>query len=514
VEKKKLKLKYRRNKVLSYFKHTKLSNRTGPLMKMKTLMGSKDIKKKVLFGACLVLLSFLFLSAVYAKTIHIATDNAEIIKFENGVSEVFIANPEIADVQLSNRNTVYLFGKSIGTTKIIALDSKGKEVLNAEVVVATDLTHFQALIAAYDPHGLVEVTALPGGILLEGMVDSPKIADDIRALADRYLKKGKESDQIVINRLTIRPPVQINIRVKVAEVARTVLNQLGFDWQTVIFNRGKFKLGTLINRAPFTALPILTNDVTSITQPSETVPGLEVSTLGFGYHSSRDNLNAAIDLLAQDNLLTVLAEPNLTCISGETATFLAGGEFPYPVPQQLGNITIDFKNYGVSLAFTPTVLDGKLISLHLRPEVSELDPATGITINGTTVPGILTRRAETTIQLGSGETFALGGLLQNQITSSIDSLPGLGDIPVLGALFRSNAFQREDTELVFLVTPYIVNPISGKEMILPTDGLNFATLLEQAFERKLIKPGVEKGHAPAYGPGGVRLMGPAGFSIE
>jgi len=500
--------------VLSYFKHTKLINRTGSLMKMTTLMGLTGIKKKAFLGACFISMSFLFLSGAYAKKINIGIDNAEIIRFDDGVSEVFIANPEIADVQLSNRNMVYLFGKSIGTTKLIALDSKGKEVLNAEVIVTPDLTHLKTLIAAYDPHGLVEITSLPGGILLEGMVDSPKIADDIRSLADKYLKKGKESDQIIVNRLTIRPPIQVNIRVKVAEVARTVLNQLGFDWQTVIFNRGKFKLGTLINRAPFTATPIVSNDVTSITQPTETIPGQEVSSIGFGFHGLRDNLNVAIDLLAQDNLLTVLAEPNLTCISGETATFLAGGEFPYPVPQQLGNITIDFKNFGVSLAFTPTVLDGSLISLHVRPEVSELDSTTGITIDGTTVPGILTRRAETTVQLGSGETFALGGLLKNQITSSIDSLPGLGDIPVLGALFRSNAFQREDTELVFLITPYIVSPSSGREMILPTDGLNYATLVEQVFERKLIKQGIEKGRAPAYGPGGVRLMGPAGFSIE
>ncbi|HUX78878.1 MAG TPA: type II and III secretion system protein family protein [Alphaproteobacteria bacterium] len=474
----------------------------------------KSLKKAAFFSALFVSIFCTLLSPVMGKVFKISVDGAEILKFENGVSEVFIANPEIADVQLSNRNTVYLFGKGVGTTKIFVLDTKGKEVINAEVVVSQDLTQLRQMIAAYDPHGLVEITALPGGILLEGVVESPKEADNIRSLADKYIKKSKDSEQIVVNRLTIRPPVQINLRVKVAEVARSVLNQLGFDWQSVVFNRGKFKLGTLINRAPFTATPILTNDVTSITQPTATTAGQQASSIGFGYHSTHENINLAIDLLAEDSLVTILAEPNLTCISGETATFLAGGEFPYPVPQQLGNITIDFKNYGVSLAFTPTVLDGSLISLHVRPEVSELDPTTGITLNGTTVPGILTRRVETTIQLGSGETFAIGGLLKNTVVSSIDSLPGLGDIPILGTLFRSNSFQRGDSELVILVTPYIVEPASGKEMILPTDGLNYPTLLEQVFERRLVKPGVEKGHAPAYGPGGVRLMGPAGFSIE
>ncbi len=497
-------------------------------MKAQALQRVKSLQKKALWSVCLILMFVLSPVLVFAKpisigtkSIHIGVDGAEIIKFEQGVSEVFIANPEVADVQLSNRNTVYVFGKSVGTTKLFALDAKGNEVLNTEVIVALNIEQLKELIAVYDPHGLVELKVVPGGILLEGMVDSPKVAEDIRSLADKFIKKAKgsdknsgTSDQVVINRLTIRPPVQINLRVKVAEVARSVLNQLGFDWQSVVFNNGNFKFGALANRAPFTALPILTNDVTSITQPAQVIPGLEVSTIGFGYHNSKVNINAAIDLLAQDNLLTVLAEPNLTCISGETASFLAGGEFPYPVPQQLGNITIDFKNYGVSLAFTPTVLDGSLISLHVRPEVSELDPTTGITIQGTTVPGILTRRAETTIQLGSGETFAIGGLLKNQIIASISSLPGLGEIPVLGALFRSNAFQRGDSELVILVTPYIVTPSSGKEMILPTDGLNYASFIEQIFERRLVKQGIEKGNAPAFGPGGVRLMGPAGFSIE
>ncbi len=481
-------------------------------METKALIVCKNLRKKAFFNA-FVLMSFLFLSPAFAKTINISTDSAEMIKFESGVSEVFIANPEIADVQLSNRNTVYLFGKSVGTTKLIALDAKGKEVLNADIAVTFSLTQLKEVIGAHDPHGLVEMKSIPGGILIEGIVDSPKVAEDIRSLVDKFIKKSKDTDQTVINRLTIRPPVQINLRVKVAEVERSVINRLGINWQAVV-NSGSFKFGALTNRAPFTAVPILDNDVTSITQLATTIPGEQISAIGFGFHNTHANINAAIDLLAQENFVTILAEPNLTAVSGETASFLAGGEFPYPVPQQLGNITIDFKQYGVSLAFTPTVLDGSLISLRVRPEVSELDPSTGITLNGVAVPGILTRRAETTIQMGSGETFVIGGLLKSTILSDIAALPGLGDLPILGTLFRSNSFQRGDSELVILVTPYIVEPSSGKEMILPTDGLNYATFVEQVFERRLIKQGVEKGHAPAFGPGGVRLMGPAGFSIE
>ncbi|MBS0272575.1 MAG: type II and III secretion system protein family protein [Proteobacteria bacterium] len=458
-------------------------------------------------------------------------NSAEVIKFEKPVTEIFIANPDVADVQLSNKNSAYVFGKSPGMTKLFAMGEKGQEVLNADIYVSYNLSQLREMIAIYDPHGLVEVTAIAGGILLEGPVDSPEVAENIRSLAERYVQKAlggasqggapqggsqgsSSSTQGVINRLTIKPPVQVNLRVKVAEVERNVLNELGFDWQAVVSNAGTFKFGALANRAPFTALPIATNNVNSITQPQTIVPGENVSSLGFGYVNSHVNINAAIDLLAQDGFITILAEPNLVAVSGETASFLAGGEFPYPIPQQFGNITIDFKQYGVSLAFTPTVLDGNLISMRVRPEVSELDPLTGISVQGVSVPGILTRRAETTIQLGSGQTFAIAGLLKNTVRSQIAALPGLGDIPILGALFRSNSFQRGDTELVILVTPYLVEPVSGKEMSAPTDGINYATFLEQVFERRLIKPNAAKGKSPAFGPGGLRLMGPAGFSVD
>jgi pilus assembly protein CpaC len=468
-----------------------------------------------------------FLSPLSSKNIHVDIDGAQLIKFDAEVSEIFIANPDIADVQLSNKTTAYVFGKSTGSTRLFALNNKGKEILNAEIIVSTNLTNLRKLIAPYDPHELIEVTAIPGGVLLEGPVDSPKIADDIRSLAQNYLNNyqggtqgGTQNDSqtstsVVINRLTIKPPVQVNLRVKVAEVARNVINELGFNWQDVIGNTGNFKFGALGNRAPFTATPIATNNVTSIFQ-RPTPQGIDnISAIGFGYQNANVDINGAIDLLAHEGLITILAEPNLIAVSGETATFLAGGEFPYPVPQgNFGNITIQFKQYGVSLAFTPTVLDGNLISMRVRPEVSELDPLSGITLFNVKVPGILTRRAETTVQLGSGQTFAIAGLLKNTVRSQIEGLPGLADLPVLGALFRSNAFDRGDTELVILVTPYLVEPTSGKEMALPTDGLNYATFVEQILERRLVKQTPQKGKAPAYGPSGVRLIGPAGFSVE
>lgn len=519
------------------FRHRKPTNNMGCTMKTSMVNLSKSIKIRTLICMSFIAITFFSLEGVNAKTIHLEIGGAQILKFDGGVSEVFIANPAVADVQLSNRHAAYIFGKEAGTTKIFAMDEKGHEVLNAEVVITHNLSNLKEMISSYDPHELVEIRSVPGGLLIEGMVDSPKTAENIVTLAEKFFEKissqssstgsnrSSTTNHAIINRLTIRPPVQVNLRVKVAEVKRTVLNQLNFNWQAVFANIGKFNFAALTGRSPITGSPtpannvIATNTVTSLVQaPLAQGPNAQSATisntLGANFLNSHANINLAIDALSQDGLITILAEPNLVAVSGETASFLAGGEFPYPIPQQFGQVTIDFKQYGVSLAFTPTVLDGNLISLRVRPEVSELDFTTGTTVLGTTVPGILTRRAETTIQLGSGETFAIAGLLKNTVGAEIAALPGLGDLPILGALFRSNSFVRGDSELVILVTPYLVEPSSGKEMLLPTDGMDYATFVEQIFERRLLKPGVQKGQAPAFGPGGVRLMGPAGFSVE
>src|SRR5690606_8062510 len=191
----------------------------------------------------------------------------------------------------------------------------------------------------------------------------------------------------------------------------------------------------------------------------------------FGSWSSGDDfVNAALDALAEEGLVNLLAEPNLTALSGETASFLAGGEFPIPIDSDDDGLTIEFKEFGISLAFTPTVLSSNRISLRVRPEVSDLSENGAITINGLTIPALATRRAETTVELGSGQSFAIGGLLSTDIESAVSKYPGLGDLPILGSLFRSTRFQRNETELVILVTPYLVRPVDEPVMALPTDG--------------------------------------------
>jgi pilus assembly protein CpaC len=197
------------------------------------------------------------------------------------------------------------------------------------------------------------------------------------------------------------------------------------------------------------------------------------------------DLLTSLDLGERDGQVTTLANPNLTALSGETGTFLAGGEIPIPISQGLGAVSVEYKQYGVSLAYTPTVLADGRISLRVRPEVSQLSAAGSVTLNGTVIPGLTTRRAETTVELGSGQSFMIAGLLQNDHQNSIDKAPGLGDVPILGAMFRSNAFQRNETELVIVITPYLVKPVNANDIVLPTDGYKAPTDLDRVLMGQL-----------------------------
>ncbi len=234
------------------------------------------------------------------------------------------------------------------------------------------------------------------------------------------------------------------------------------------------------------------------------------------YTSGSVDVSAIIDALERENLVTVLAEPNLTTLSGETASFLAGGEFPVPVGTGTGNndIQIEFKQFGVSLAFTPTVLSANRISLRVRPEVSDLSDRGAIKVNNLVIPALSTRRAETSIELASGQSFAIGGLISNQTRNNVDKLPGLGDLPVLGPLFRSTSFQRNETELVIIVTAYLVRPVPAAQLATPLDGYRPASDLERLLDGRLARSGVVPGEQPQPAPPTGRLLGAAGFVLE
>lgn len=435
-----------------------------------------------------------------AEVITIEQNTARSIELKGKITGVFVANPDVADVQVDSSKAIYIYGKTPGQTSMIAANDKGEQVLNVRVVVTHNVEQLSQLIRESAPNDMVKVRSVPGGIVLEGNVESPAIAQNIKTIAEKYLGK----DQTLVNHVSVRSPVQVNLKVKIAEVNRSVINNFGINWSNSFPDAGNFSFGMLSGRGA--------------TAPNSLDPNLALqgsaSSLTGSFKDSKFDLNATIDMLAREQLVTILAEPNLVAVSGETASFLAGGEIPYPIPQSDGTITIEFKQFGVSLAFSPTVLGDKLISMRVRPEVSELDYSHAVKLSGTVVPALTTRRAETTIELGSGQSFAIGGLFKNEIASNIDAIPGLGDLPIMGSLFRSNAFNRGETELVIIVTAYLVNPVSGKDLAMPTDGLNYASFVEQVLDRKLAKTAEQKGEAAPLGSRGERLVGPAGFSVE
>ncbi len=388
----------------------------------------------------------------------IAKGQGRLVRLSKAASSVFIANPEIADVTVKSSRMVYVFGIKAGTTSLFAVDSSENVIADISVDVTHDLDGLARSIKATVPDTAIEVQSVSGGLVISGDVPSATDAENIRRLAMRFLSEGEE----VINQIHVTDPNQVNVRVRIAEVSRTAVRQLGLNFNIskgdFLFTSGETFLanpGALAGAGPFELVGNqagagLLSDIT-----------LGSATMSFLF-----------DTLEEIGLAKTLAEPNLTAISGETASFLAGGEFPIPVAQEDSAITVEFKEFGVSLAFTPTVLSGNRISMRVRPEVSQLSDAGAVQVNGLNVSALTTRRAETTIELASGQSFAIAGLLSEDFQDSVRQIPYLGDVPLLGELFKSEAFRRNETELMILVTPYIVQPLeTARNLPLPTDPL-------------------------------------------
>ena len=351
----------------------------------------------------------------------------------------------------------------------------------------------------------VRAAAVGARVMLTGIVPSPAAAQQAEAIALGYI--GERAT--VISELAVLTSIQVNVRVRIAEINRTVTRQLGFNWQALGANGNNWRFGLLTGAATGGLIsPLVPLGLT----PFQNAPGVP-NQLGAGFRSGNGNwdVNGIIDALAADQLISILAEPNLTAQSGETASFLAGGEFPIPVSGNTTNgatsITVEFKQFGVSLAVVPTVLSPTRLNLRVRPEVSQLSStgAVSVPIAGgiLTIPALTVRRAETTVELGSGQSFAIAGLLQKTTADVTRALPGVGELPVIGALFRSNDFQRGESELVIIVTPYLVKPVANPQALrAPTDGFRPATDLDR----------VLLGHQLAPAPGGAPLD--AGFILK
>ncbi len=430
----------------------------------------------------------------------VEVDHAKMVTLPAAATTVFVANPEMADVQVPTTTSFLLLGKKTGTTTAYAVLSTGRTMKYA-VTVQRSLSGLLGAMQREVPTADVTVGGAPRGVTISGTVESPMDIYKLKSLARQY---AGEKEDVAVN-VTVREAVQVSLHVRVAEVSREATKQFGFNW-SAIFNNGSFAFGLLTGRTPVTSFG---NFI-----PSPAVTDIPDS-IGFGYHGSNANISTLIDALAQEGLVTVLAEPNLTALSGETANFLAGGEFPIPVSSFQNEVTIQFKKYGVSIDFTPVVLDGNRMSIKVAPEVSELTSTGAIILNNIQIPALTVRRAKTTVELASGESFAIAGLFQNDVTSVQGAVPWLGDVPVLGALFRSDKFKRKESELVIIVTPYVVHPAKRPgDLRMPTDGLVFGNDLERILMGRTTVNINEAAPNLSPTPETPHLHGPAGFIVE
>jgi len=405
--------------------------------------------------------------SVPAAIVSVNTGRGQLVRLAQPMTDLFIADDGIADVQVRSPTQLYIFGKKTGETTISATSKSGAVVYAATVRVGTNLNSVGQMLSLAMPEAQITATPMNGMVLLTGTVAAP----DDAAEAERLVQAFVGDSTKVLSRLKTATPLQVNLQVRFAEVSRSFIKNVGVRLNTSDRAGSGFLFGSNSGNAG-----TITYDAATGGKTSTYSVGTQRSTLGIAGRLFGTDILSAIDLGETIGQVTTLANPNLTALSGETGTFLAGGEVPIPIAQALGTISVEYKQYGVSLSYTPIVLSDGRISLRVRPEVSQLDYSNAITMNGTRVPGLTSRRAETTVELGSGQSVMIGGLLQNSHNNSIEKTPFLGDLPILGSLFRSNAFQRNETELVIIITPYLVKPVnSSSDIALPTDGYRAPT---------------------------------------
>jgi pilus assembly protein CpaC len=412
-------------------------------------------------------------------------------------ASVFAADPRVAEVRPASPTSLFVMGIAPGRTTIAAIGDNGAAIGQYDVTVLPSsyaAARAENAIAQQLPGQNVKVTTRPNGLVVTGTLPMAAEADQAMQTARDYAGAG----QTVESRLAVLGGQQVNLRVRIAEVSRNLVRQLGINWNNLT-SIGKYAAIGVVTSIP----------LANIIYPAST------ASLGYNFPTPGRtlDLNALIDAMSQDQLVHVLAEPNLTAMSGETASFLVGGEFPIPVAQQNNQISIEFKQYGISLAFVPTVLSGGRINMRVRPEVSALTTLgavqLGVGNSSIQVPALTVRRAETTVELASGQSFAIAGLLQDNNTLTGIGVPVAGDVPVLGALFRSDSIQRNETELVIVVTPYLVTGVADPSHLkLPTDDWKPPSDLERIL---LLRQSARASGTPAAAP---HIPGDAGFLVR
>lgn len=400
-----------------------------------------------------------------AQSLSLGIGKSVVVDLPRDVKDVLVADPKIANAVVRSAQRAYIIGAAVGQTNIIFFDSSGQQISAYDIAVTRDLNGLRTALKQLLPNSAIKVDGLGDGVMLSGWVSSPIEAQQAGDLAARLA----DGAQKVVNNIAVRGRDQVMLKVTVAEVARTIIKQMGVDLSA------NLNYGTAVvnfnNSNPFTAFGRpLTNSSAAASFGSTMMGGTPVPAV-----------TATLRAMESAGVIRTLAEPNLTAISGESATFISGGEFPIPAGYSCDPATrvcltqIRFKKFGISLTFTPVVLTEGRISLRVMTEVSELSSENAMTItqavgNSLTVPSIRTRRAETTLEIPSGGSMAMAGLIQQQTKQAINGLPGLAQLPVLGSLFRSRDYVNGQTELMVLVTPYVVRAVAQKDLSRPDDG--------------------------------------------
>jgi pilus assembly protein CpaC len=456
------------------------------------------------------------------RRLTLALDKAAVVELDADARDVLVSNPTIVDAVVRSPRRVFLLAQKVGETNAFFFDAQGHQLLSVDIRVEKDVADLTSVIREEVPGADVHIDSLNGNVVLSGSVDSQHDAARIADLATRFAADPDKPGDAprLVNMLRVKGGEQVMLKVRVAEMQREIAKQFGFNVQA----------GGLVGSVPlafasdnqFALLGRALSDIAGGAAGQVCAAGTAPTQPGCVFQNPAD---ATLKALERVGLLHTLAEPNLTAVSGETAKFLAGGEFPVPASRDRdGNVTVVFKQFGVGLSFTPVVLSPGRISLQISSEVSELtntgaftlagstttsSNGNTITTQGVTIPALAVRRAETTVELPSGGSFAIAGLMQHTSKQTIDAFPGLKEMPVLGALFRSRDFQNDETELVVVVSAYLVSPTHDSKFALPTDGFSEPSDLQTILNGKI--NGVHDKH-PA--PTNAMSEGPAAYIVR
>ncbi|MCH9807833.1 MAG: type II and III secretion system protein family protein [Alphaproteobacteria bacterium] len=476
------------------------------------------------------------------RNIRIGLGKSVLVEFPRDVRDVMVSNPQAVDAVVLSSNRVFLLARRIGEANAFFFDASGEQFATLELFVERETAGLEEMLNRLIPGSTIKVEMINQTVVLTGKVRSPAEASRAANIAKQFVTvefetkttentegtavkkfKKQEGESVVINLLQVEAGEQVMLRVVVAEVQRSMLKQFGINVGALV-NSGNFTTAVLSeNSLPLTtaeglgglptaaisggALNIFNSFAGSL--PDSDISAAGNSGISSVWSSGNQSAGGAIRALERNGLIKTLAEPNLTAVSGETAKFLAGGEFPIPVVDSQGQVSVIFKEFGVGVAFTPVVMSEGRISLKIESEVSELSNQGAVQIGTLQIPAIKTRRANSTVELPSGGSLAMAGLISEDTRQNIDGFPGLKDVPIIGTLFRSRDFIKQETELVVIVTPYIVRPTHRKELARPADGLGDATDMKANFLGHVNRI-YGRGHAIPDGG----LKGDYGFIVE